>query len=118
MKQLFTELSRKVRFFLFFFAICGLLSSSVGCGMWKKPWKTPWGRADSHQKKYGKELPDAPLYQGGSSDNELVEQAAVLRHTSAPDQESQYAAKEEKKKWFQRPFMSSKASQIDNHLGE
>ncbi len=120
MKQLFVELSQKVRYFLFFFAICGLLSSSTGCGMWKKPWKNPWSRGDSHQKKYGKELPDAPLYQGRSSENELVEQAAVLRHTTnAPAQESQYAAKEEKKKWYQiRPFMSSKASQIDNHLGE
>ena len=99
---------RIVSIFLFTF-LCGVVLSASGCGMWKKPWKNPWRKTDSQHTKYGKELPDAPLYPGRSQD-ELIDQAAVLRHTESN-------TKEEKKPWYKRNLLSSKASEIDDHLG-
>ena len=104
---------------VFFILFCGLLLNTAGCGLWRKPWKS-WHNADSH-KKYGKELPEAPLYSGYSnrSQDELIDQAAVLRHTAPQTVQDSDFAKEEKKPWFKRPLlMSSKASEIDNHLGD
>ena len=100
-----------VSVFLFTF-LCGVILTTSGCGMWKKPWKNPWGKADSHHAKYGKELPDAPLYTGRSQD-ELIDQAAFLRRG-----ETQAVVKEEKKPWYKRTLWSPKASEIDEHLGE
>ena len=113
--QLFVFRLKKAGQILFFLFICGLLFHSTGCGLWRKPWKN----STNSQQKYGKELPEAPLY-SGRSQNELIDQAAVLRNTGPQSvHDSDFEPKEEKVRWYQKPFlMSSKASEIDNHLGK
>jgi hypothetical protein len=104
-------------FFLFCIFVCSLLFHSTGCGLWRKPWKNPGLGVGSHQK-YGKGLPDAPLY-SGRSQNELVDQAAVLRNTGPQSVQDSDFEPEVKTPWYKKPFlMSSKASEIDKHLGE
>jgi len=119
MSQLFTIRLKKASQILFFVFISGLLFHSTGCGLWRKPWKNQERGVGSHQK-YGKELPEAPLYPGRSQ-NELIDQAAVLRNTAPQSvHDSDFESKEEKVPWYKkRPLlMSSKASEIDNHLGK
>ena len=118
MSQHFIFHLKKVSQILLFTFIYGLLFNATGCGLWRKPWKSPQRGVGSHQK-YGKELPDAPLY-SGRSQNELVDQAAVLRNTAPQSvQDTDFEPKEEKVRWYKKPFlMSSKASEIDKHLGK
>jgi len=118
MNQQFAFRLKKAGQILFFTFICGLLFHSTGCGMWKKPWRNPDRGIGSHQR-YGKELPEAPLYTGRSQ-NELIDQAAFLRNTGPQSvQDTDFGPKEEKTPWFKKNFlMSSKASEIDNHLGK
>ncbi|MCL2306504.1 MAG: hypothetical protein FWC43_14290 [Planctomycetaceae bacterium] len=118
MSQYFILRLKKTGQILFFVFVCGLLLNSTGCGLWRKPWKIPGRGIGSHQK-YGKELPEAPLHPGRSQ-NELIDQAAVLRNTAPQSiQDSDFEPKEEKAPWYKRSFlMSSKASEIDNHLGK
>jgi len=118
MDQHFVFRPKKAGQILFFIFVCGLLFHTTGCGLWRTPWKNPTRGVGSHQK-YGKELPDAPLY-SGRSQNELVDQAAVLRNTAPQSvQDTDFEPKEEKVRWYKKPFlMSSKASEIDKHLGK
>jgi len=115
MGQHFVFLPNKAGQIFFSLFICCLLFHTTGCGLWKKPWKNPDRGVGSHQR-YGKELPEAPLYPGYSG-NELIDQAAVLRQTTP--QTVHDADFEPKTPWYKKNFlMSSKASEIDNHLGK
>ena len=119
MSQYFVFRLKKITQILFFALICGLFVNTTGCGLWRKPWKYPGHNANSHSK-YGKELPEVPFYTGHSQ-NELIDQAAVLRNTAPQSvQDSDFELQEEKVPWYKkRPLlMSSKASEIDNHLGK
>ena len=119
MSQLFAFRLKTAGQILFSLFLCGLLFSTTGCGLWTKPWSKPPRGVGSHQK-YGKELPEAPLYPGRSQ-NELIDQAAVLRNTAPQSAAYDYdfEPKEEKVPWYKKNFlMSSKASEIDNHLGK
>ncbi|MGL6226628.1 MAG: hypothetical protein ACRC10_08375 [Thermoguttaceae bacterium] len=63
------------------------------------------------------ELPDAPLYNGGQS-NEMIEQVGYMRKGSSTT-DSTETNKVEPKKWYQRPlFQSDRAEQISRNLGE
>lgn len=65
-----------------------------------------------------KELPDPPLYTGpegkyvsGSSNDDLIRQAEVLRN---PDKNQD---SEKKKPWYKNFGYSSRAAEINDHLG-
>lgn len=100
------------RLIIVLLAFCFLVSCA-GCQFWKNP-KDVRGKAS--QKK---ELPDPPLYPGpdgkytsGAQNDDLVRQAELLRRNPDAQQEPT------KKPWYKNFGYSSRAAEINDHLGD
>ncbi|MGL6193282.1 MAG: hypothetical protein ACRC2T_00500 [Thermoguttaceae bacterium] len=105
------------------FLFVSTLFVMTGCTTWKLNSKNSWNpfKKSNASKKEIKDLPDAPYFTGGTS-NELVEQASYLRNASqnnsAKNTEQDTETPPKKKKWYNtNPFQSKEAASISKNLG-